>query len=111
MGDFSSEVLRSIGAQLEQHSCGPASNSAVVVLPGQQLPPASTTASVAPAAGNPPQLREPDSGISSARSTATVPWTNNEPNLPTLSLTEGGELIDEHQLWINEYMFCIMYRT
>ena len=68
-----------------------------MVLPGQQMAPMAVGAA---AAQNPPppSQREPDSGISSARSTATVPWTNNEPNLPQLSVTEGGEIIDEHQL-------------
>ena len=32
----------------------------------------------------PPLNREPDSGISSARSTGTVPWSHNEVGLPAL---------------------------
>ena len=45
------------------------------------------------------QKREPDSGISSARSTGTVPWSHNEPGLPALQ-PANRELVgeEEHQL-------------
>ena len=52
---------------------------------------------------NPPAAAtrcEPDSGISSARSTTTVPWSHNESEIPPLPLLklpnlESGEA--EHQ--------------
>jgi hypothetical protein len=52
---------------------------------------------------SPSGSREPDSGISSARSTGTVPWSHNEVGLPVLQVANidgGGEeqRLEEHQL-------------
>ena len=50
------------------------------------------------------QQGEPDSGISSARSTGTVPWSHNEVGLPVLQVGDVGAADreqgqqEEHQL-------------
>ena len=77
VGDFSNEVMKSLGKIQQQPR----------ILPRMGVPVA------------PPRVvipREPDSGISSARSTTTVPWSHNDSEIPQLSVSEeSGEA--EHQ--------------
>eukprot|EP00095_Tigriopus_kingsejongensis_P003246 maker-scaffold69_size418775-snap-gene-0.17 protein:Tk03246 transcript:maker-scaffold69_size418775-snap-gene-0.17-mRNA-1 annotation:"dienelactone hydrolase" len=96
VGDFSKEVLRSIGV-LNSSSSSQDSNGTsdklfrTPVLDGSGQKPQQLS---------PPLAREPDSGISSARSTGTTPWSQNEAVLPALQ-HHGGEiegLQEEHQL-------------
>ena len=70
VGDFSKEVLQSLGVPYGSQS----SNSRST-------------------------FREPDSGISSARSTTTVPWTNNDQELsPELLQQQQQQLRQQHQV-------------
>ena len=82
IGDLSQEVLQSLGKIHQTH--GP-----------PRIVPRSAARSI---------TREPDSGISSARSTNTVPWSQNEteqPNNPPLPILElprpESSLEAEHQ--------------
>lgn len=139
VGDFSREVLQSIGA-LHNTAAYSTTGNNLIPHPHHRVPgssssnlntssssniprlpppaPAGTTSLTGPntsiVAGPhegqvyivqppaPPVLtpREPDSGISSARSTGTVPWSHNEVGLPALQpamhLSNPGE--EEHQL-------------
>ena len=60
VGDFSQEVLQSLGVPYST----PAPGSSTGRVNGQGV-----------------TIREPDSGISSARSTTTVPWGHNDHDL------------------------------
>lgn len=79
IGDFSREVLQSLG---------------VVPVAPPRVPPAAGGAAAH-------IQREPDSGISSARSTTTVPWSHNEADipaaLPILQLPPDSSGEAEHQ--------------
>ena len=97
VGDFSSEVMRSIGALSPTSKATSASGGSVIVVGGQQQQ--------RPQQQQPQQPREPDSGISSARSTGTVPWSHNEAGLPALQALrpadQGGQEeaeMQEHEL-------------
>ena len=68
VGDFSKEVLQSLGVPYGGSSTGQRVGQVV--------------------AGN----REPDSGISSARSTTTVPWSHNDHDL---QLSPDGQRLGE----------------
>ena len=80
VGDFSNEVMKSLG-KIQQPR----------IMPRMGVPVAP------PRVGIP---REPDSGISSARSTTTVPWSHNDSDIPQLA-EESGEA--EHQFWLQQY--------
>ena len=77
VGDFSEEVFQSLG---KVHPRTVPGGRGGQVRPGPS--------------------REPDSGISSARSTTTVPWSQNEHNvlpLPILDLPKSDDMQAEHQ--------------
>lgn len=86
--------MSSINA-LEQHTCQDGSASAIANTAGSAI-------IVLPKTQQGKTLREPDSGISSARSTATVPWSHNESGLPALQSHGQDEMEDgreeEHQV-------------